>query len=386
MNIDKLILDSEDRFEVISIDRQYESIVINVTSNSSEGFCPLCEKRSCTIRSYYTRRFEDLPAFGKPCRILLKTKKFKCCTKDCPVKVFAERFTDHFEHYQRRTNRLAELLGSIAVQSGGKPGERLCDLLSISVSDTTLLRLVMKKSLPVCNGVIALGVDDWAMKKRDRYGSILVDLNTNKSIGLLPDREEKTLCSWLKNQPKIKFISRDRYSKYKRAITKGAPQAHQIADRWHLLSNLNDDMRKLLDRQHSVMRKVREMTVNRMKPPHQAPEQELPGRKQQMFKQVKLLIDQGVPIRKIARTLKGSRNTIKSYKYKDELPHREYRLPSGFEEQIPYIKERISANPQVQLKELFTEIRMRGYWGAYSTLSENLRHFNIRSTSKDNAP
>ena len=87
------------------------------------------------------------------------------------------------------------------------------------------------------------------MKKRNRYGSILIDLSTRKPICLLPDREEATVTTWLKTHPEIRVVSRDRYGNYQRAAGLGAPQAAQVADRWHLLKNLGEAARKVLDRE-----------------------------------------------------------------------------------------------------------------------------------------
>jgi transposase len=188
----------------------------------------------------------------------LRARKFYCSTLECPLKVFTERYVDYFKPYQRRTDRLHNKLLNIAIESGGKSAERICNQLSIPTSDTTLLRIIEKKELPCNNGVIALGIDDWAIKKRERYGSILVDLTTNRPIGLLGDREENTLSEWLKKRTQVRIISRDRFSNYQRASTKGAPNAIQVTDRWHLLKNLGEAMRKILDREHLALKKVRE--------------------------------------------------------------------------------------------------------------------------------
>jgi transposase len=104
--------------------------------------------------------------------------------------------------------------------------------------------------------VIALGVDDWAIKKRECYGSVLVDLTTNRPMGLLGDRGENTLSEWLQERTRVKVISRDRYGNYQRASTKGTPDAVQVTDRWHLLKNLGEAMRKILDREYSALKKV----------------------------------------------------------------------------------------------------------------------------------
>ncbi|WP_343318246.1 hypothetical protein [Sphingobacterium multivorum] len=114
-------------------------------------------------------------------------------------------FKTHFAPYQRRTKRLDSKLLNIVIQAGGKPSERICGQFSIMVSDTTLLRLIAKAELPADKKNIAV-VDGWAIRKRERYGSILIDLKTNRPIGLLSDREEKTLTTWLKQRKTIRII------------------------------------------------------------------------------------------------------------------------------------------------------------------------------------
>lgn len=183
--------------------------------------------------------------------IYLRSRKHRCLKTECDRKIFTERFDDHFEPCKRRTKRLDEKLLSAALETGGKAAERVCNTLSMPISDSTLLRLIHKTPLPPLGQLKAVGVDDWAYKKRDRYGSILVNLDTGKVIDLLPDREEKTLTSWWQGQPALEVITRDRYGKYMRAATMGAPQAIQVTDRWHLLKNLGEAIKRVMVREYA---------------------------------------------------------------------------------------------------------------------------------------
>jgi transposase len=103
-------------------------------------------------------------------------------------------------------------------------------------------------------------VDDWAWKKGATYGTILVDLEKRRPIELLPDRKEKTLTAWLLTHPEIEVVSRDRGGEYAAAARKGAPQAQQIADKFHILKNLRDGLKELMARKQKVLPEVEEVS------------------------------------------------------------------------------------------------------------------------------
>ncbi|QNL48139.1 ISL3 family transposase [Olivibacter sp. SDN3] len=382
MNATKIIFNSGDSFRVISVDNQIDKLNIYVQSTQKGSACPNCCLVSSRIHSYYTRKFNDLPSFGKSSRILLRARKFYCLTDECPLKVFTERFDNHFRSYQRKTERLQDRLLNIAIEAGGKSGERICGEFSIPVSDTTLLRIIDRAQLPKSNEVVALGVDDWAIRKRERYGSILVDLAANRPIGLLGDREEKTLSGWLKERHKIQVISRDRYGNYQRGSTKGAPQAIQVTDRWHLLKNLGEAVRKILDREHAAMKRVRDVQSEISHASPRILKSMASPRQQEKFREVKRLLQQDIPIREIARRFKMSRITVRKYKHCEELPRKTYISPTGLEEHLGYIKKRKAENPAIQLRQLHTELKGRGYQGAYSTLSDGLARHSLAMGKK----
>lgn len=228
----------------------------------------------------------------------------------------------------------------------------------------------------------ALGVDDWAIKKRERYGSILVDLSTNRPIGLLGDREKNTLGLWLLERSQVKVISRDRYGNCQRTSTKGAAEAIQVTDRWHLLKNLSEAMRKILDWEYLALKKVREASRVTKETEPQLLKYTAPSAQQRKYKEVKLLLEQGVPIKEIARRFKMSRITGRKYKNCEELPKKRYSTPTGLEKFLRYITKRKTEVPEIQLKTLHKELSNLGYRGAYSTLSDGLARYKMTIGSK----
>lgn len=394
MNASKLVFSDGDPFKVISVDNRQDELSIYVQSTSRSAFCPNCCIPSEKIHSYYTRKLADLPVFGKTSLIFLRSRKFYCHQDECPLKVFTERFDNHFRPYKRRTERLESKIRQLGLLAGGKPAERICGMVSMATSDTTILRLVKKENLPRAEVVTAVGVDDWAYKKRDSYGSILVNLHTGKVIDLLPDREEETLRKWLEKRPEIEVMTRDRYSNYQKAITKGAPQAIQVTDRWHLLKNLGEVVQKVLLKQYSKANAVlasKHLGDEVSKPVacqpgpggSKSPDQSAHGGiRLQRFRQLKELQGKGYSIRAMARHLGMHRQTVKNYLDAETLPRTSQGHVNPLERFFPYIKKRMEEEPDIFLTTLWKGLKSQGYNGAYTTLSEALMYYGIRVGKK----
>src|SRR5947209_11742072 len=233
-------------------------LVVHVACQRSCAACPLCQQTSERVHGNYVRTVADLPCAGRRVILSLTVRKFVCSTPTCPRQIFTERISDLVQSYARRTNRLREALVALGLATSAEVSERLAPALGMLVSASTLLRRLREVACPPPLSVRILGVDDWSWKKGQTYGTILVDLELRKPIELLADRKEETLTAWLLTHPEIDVISRDRGGEYAAAARKGAPQAQQIADKFHLVKNLRDGLKELMARKQKVLPEVEE--------------------------------------------------------------------------------------------------------------------------------
>jgi transposase len=218
--------------------RESRSLVVLSARRRRDGArCPDCSHLSGAIHGYYRRRPADLPLCGRQVRLDLQLRRYVCINATCRRRTFAERLPMLLAHRSRRTRRLARAQTQVGVALGGEAGSRLAHRLGMPTSGDTLLRLIRATPAATAAAPTIIGVDDWALKKRTRYGTIIVDLKHRRPIDLLPDRNAETLAAWLQARPGISLVARDRWAEYRRAITAGAPSAVQVADRWHLLCN-----------------------------------------------------------------------------------------------------------------------------------------------------
>jgi transposase len=227
-------------------------IVAIARSRSASSSCPACGRVSARIHSRYERSLADLPAHGRKVRIKLQVRRFRCVGKDCRRKIFAERLADTIaQPWARRSSRLQAIIHHVGLALGGRPGQSLARrLLLLPVSNDTLLRVVRRCGIPRFVPPTVIGIDDWAWRRNQRYGTIICDLERHKTIALLPDREPATAQDWLAAQPQIEVVARDRGGGYALAAGTALPQATQVADRWHLMENAShaflDAVRKTL--------------------------------------------------------------------------------------------------------------------------------------------
>jgi transposase len=388
-----------------------ERIIITLESVQAEPVCPLCGQVSHARHSWYQRKLSDLPWAGVCVQLQLRVRRMFCRTANCRRVIFTERLSCLALPYARRTKRLAEEQRQLALQQGGEAAARITHRQGMPAAGKTLLRFVRRAPLPAFVTPRCLGVDDWAFRKRKSYGTILVDLDHHRPVDLLADRSSASLEGWLRAHPGVVIITRDRSHDYAEGALRGAPDAVQVADRFHLVKNVHEVLQKLLER-HSACLRAAARAVNDSRPDefvpshaaqvasHQqhelpvptAPEagntlsdggtpsmqpskhqqliQENRARRYARYEEVQQLHTEGASMRQIAIQLGIHYRTVRRF-LAAWFPERAVRPPvrTILDPHIPYLMEQLRAGHDNSM-QLWRELRDRhGYRGSRATVS-----------------
>jgi transposase len=369
-----------------------DGLTILASSGATDAPCPLCGQRSDRVHSRYARTLADLPWAGVAVQMRVRARKFFCDNDACPRRIFVERLAGVAGASARRTDRQGRALAAIAFALGGQAGARLANDLGMPVSPDTLLQLIRRDRDADVPVPAVLGVDDWAIHKGLTYGTILVDLERHRPVDGLPDRSSASLAAGLRAHPGVEVIARDRAGAYAEGARGGAPDATQVADRWHLVDNLADaleavfrskgaclkaaaaaltDQAKEADQSRSPPDEVHQGKRRHPQPERWRDRQEAAAeagvaRRRANYEQARTLHAAGVTVAEIARTVGIARMTV--YKYPREGPPQRKRHSLRGKQRVlepyePYRLKRWEEGCRMATR-LWREIQAQGF--AYS--------------------
>jgi transposase len=371
-----------------------KAITVVIKTIQAQPYCPKCNQPSTSLHSHYQRSPADLPWHGVAIKLQLHTRKIRCLNQLCRQKIFCERLPKVVAVYARKTVRLNQALTLLAFALGGEAGARTACQLNLKISGDSLLRRIRGFALPPTSSPSVLGVDDFAFRRGHRYGTILVDLQQRKVIDLLPDREAATLATWLKAHSGVQVVTRDRSGAYAEGIRIGAPQAEQVADRWHLLKNLRETLERALQARQSslqtaaeVIKQLQRCSSTVIEPGETTMLSSRNGKQSQhsrerrlaRYAKVQSLQQRGLSIRGIARSLKMSRMTVYRYLGSEGFPERAptKKRSSKLDSHLPYLHRRW-AEGYHNAGQLWREISTQGYSGKEAMVRRYVRRLRSR--------
>jgi transposase len=383
--------DERIKFQSLIIDEP--RLILVAVMISAKSTCPDCSQPTDRIHGRYRRTLADLPWATAPIELRLTVRRFRCRTYTCRRQTFAERLPTVAPPYTRTTTRLAITQAYTGLALGGAAGARHLSRQDLPVSRNTLLRRVHSLSLPEGPVPQIIGIDDWAWRKGNRYGTIVVDLERGCPIDVLEDRAAETVAAWLQSHPGVTVVARDRAEAYAAGIRQGAPEATQVADRFHLLQNLAAALQEVFSTHH---REIEHLNPGQQNDPPAHDDGSVPvlveppgattraqqqiahnrARRVAEYEQVHALRQQGWTIKAIATHVGHHRRTVKKYLQASTFPERppRRRRSSILDPYKAYLLERWNAGCHSAL-ELCREIQSQGFPGQYSMVADYVSRF-----------
>ena len=297
----------------------------------------------------------------------LHVRKFYCDQPSCPRRIFTERLPQVTSSHGRFTFGLCQFLGQLAREQGRAAGAHSATLMGIQVTARALLRFMHALPLPPLAAPRIIGLDEWAWKRGQRYGAVIVDLERKKPIALLADRSKPTVAHWLKQHPTIQIVARDRSKEFAAAITAALPHAKHVADRWHLAKNLTEHLDTVVSARWKQLTKAVGEAETLLEPipvsalahrPRQAPGE---ARYEQMI----ALAQAGLPTWSIAKRLGVGQRAIQRWRVQEHGPYAGSRKPrrSLLDWSVWYLREGWEAGEH-NGTVLWEKLKAQGYTGS----------------------
>jgi transposase len=377
-----------------SIEVREQTVIVHLHATAPTAACPHCGTAGSRVHSRYERTIADI-AFGvRNLELKLLVRKWICPEASCSRHIFAERFPELVQRYAPMTNRLITALQAVGVIANGVDAAQIASSFGVPTTAKTIIRRVLQLPLPGEGEVAKVGIDEWAWKKGQRYGTILVDLEKRRVVQLLAERSVETSTAWLHRHPEIDLVSRDRGKIFRDAATQGAPQAKQVVDRFHLQKNFAEALEKFFRKQEHALKTATQSSAGktrsaaRTKVPEKIAQERRARHRQRVsvHKQIWKLYRQGCHKEQIAQLLGvSSRSVYRALEQKAAPPpRRRSRSSSIVDPYLFYLTSRWNQGCH-NVARLYEEIVAQGYTGTQRTLQMRLRPFRsqgARTVSK----
>jgi transposase len=331
------------------------------------------------VHGTYVRQLRDTAVGGVQVVITLRVRRFRCGNAGCPAVTFAEQVAGLTSPHSRFTPLLGDLLTQIGLALAGRAGVRLAAAAGVAVGRDTLLRLVKALPDPAAGPVPVLGVDDFAFRKGRHYGTVLIDMATHRPVELFDGREAADLAAWLRRHPEVAVICRDRAGSYGEGARQGAPQAMQVADRFHLWQNLGHAVEKTVNAHRAHLGEPAPGPPGETLPPvWQTPaEKKIVTRMRENYAAVQHLHAQGLPKTVIGRKLGLHPATVRKFataRSADDLIAKTEQRAHLVDPWTGHLHQRWHEGER-NATQLFREICQLGYPGGELAVQRYLRRF-----------
>ncbi|MFE9976461.1 ISL3 family transposase [Streptomyces hirsutus] len=361
------------------VERGPDQVVLRTRVQAPGAVCR-CGQSSVRVHGRYIRRLRDVAVGGLGVVIEICIRRFRCENSACTAVTFAEQIAGLTTPHSRYTPLLHGLLTQLGLALAGRAGARLAAAIGLCVGRDTLLRLVRALPEPEIGEVEVLGVDDFAFRRGRHYGTILIDMATHRPLHLYDGREGVDLAAWLQGHPEVKVICRDRSSGYGEGARIGAPQAEQVADRYHLWANLGQAVEKTVNAHRSRLPEAPEEPANTPDEPQvvQPPrELKIVTRLREQHAVAHELWEQGMSKAVIGRKLGLHQATVRKLvgaRSADDVVAKSLQRAHIVDPYVGYLHRRWNEGVR-NAAQLYREIQELGYPGGELAVQRHLRRY-----------
>jgi transposase len=376
-------------FRLLSAQRETDSLTLTCERVTRTARCPICGTVAHRIHSRYMRTVRDLSVQKVQVILHLHVRKFYCDHRECQQRVFdLPASSSDIPSWSLYLWSARQFLGQLGREHGGASGAKSATLSGIQVTPRAILRFMHTLALAPISAPRIIGLDDWAWKRGQRYGAVIIDLERSQPIARLSDRSQPTVAQWLRDHPTIQMVARDRSKEFTAAITETLPKALHVADRWHLTKNLTKWLDKVVSARWKQLTKARdeaESSSEPASPPALSPRQS-PG--EARYQQMLALRQAGYSTASIARRLGVVPRTLQYWLTQKHGPYTQPRKPrrnSLDGSSMSYLRERWDAGERNGAL-LWQGLKDQGYKGSMRTVYRHVENLREHSAALPPSP